>query len=77
MDTTSLIRFTNIANNALLELVPAAKPRQYSSVGVWLQIEDGSRLSGEFLSSRKLYLSFYLCRIVEHYYSYTQFYYFL
>lgn len=58
MDTTSLIRFTNIANNALLELVPITKSRQNSSVGVWLQIEDGSRLSGDFLSSRKLYLCF-------------------
>jgi len=55
LDTTSLIRFTNIANNALLELVPVTKSRQNSSVGVWLQIEDGSRFSGEFSSGRKIY----------------------
>ncbi|XP_060867673.1 tether containing UBX domain for GLUT4 [Metopolophium dirhodum] len=55
LDTTSLIRFTNIANNALLELVPVTKSRQNSSVGVWLQIEDGSRLSGEFSSSQNLW----------------------
>ncbi|KAL5243257.1 hypothetical protein ACI65C_010667 [Semiaphis heraclei] len=55
LDTTSLIRYTNIANNALLELVPATKSRQNSSVGVWLQIEDGSRLSGEFPSSQNLW----------------------
>ncbi|CAI6350848.1 unnamed protein product [Macrosiphum euphorbiae] len=55
LDTTSLIRFTNIANNALLELVPVTKSRQNSSVGVWLQIEDGSRLSGEFSSNQNLW----------------------
>jgi len=55
LDTTSLIRFTNIAKNALLELVPVTKARQNSSVGVWLQREDGSRLSGEFSSNRKIY----------------------
>jgi len=55
LDTTSLIRFTNIANNALLELVPATKSRQNSPVGIWLQIEDGSRLFGEFLSSQNLW----------------------
>lgn len=55
LDTTSLLRFTNIANNALLELVPAIKSRQNSSVGVWLQIEDGSRLSGEFSSNQNLW----------------------
>lgn len=54
LDTTSLIRFTNIANNAILELVPATKSRQNSSVCIWLQIEDGSRFTGEFPSSRKL-----------------------
>jgi tether containing UBX domain for GLUT4 len=53
LDTTNLIRFTNIANNAMLELTPAKKSRQDSPVGVWLQVEDGSRLSGEFPSSRK------------------------
>lgn len=37
----------------MLELVPITKSRQSSSVGVWLQLEDGSRLSGEFLSNRK------------------------
>lgn len=58
LDTTSLIRFTNIANNATLELVPAKKSRLDSSVGVWLQVEDGSRLSGEFPSSRKLMFLF-------------------
>ncbi|XP_060842110.1 tether containing UBX domain for GLUT4 [Rhopalosiphum padi] len=55
LDTTSLIRFTNIANNALLELVPAKRSRENSSVGIWLQIEDGSRLSGEFPSSQNLW----------------------
>lgn len=55
LDTTSLIRFTNIANNALLELVPATRSRENSSVGVWLQVEDGSRLSGEFPSSQNLW----------------------
>lgn len=38
-----------------MELVPATRSRENSSVGVWLQVEDGSRLSGEFPSSRKLY----------------------
>lgn len=52
MDTTSLIRYTNIANNAVLELVPITKSRQSSPVSLWLQLEDGSRLSGDFLSSR-------------------------
>lgn len=55
LDTTNLIRFSNIANNALLELVPATKSRLDSSVGIWLQLENGSRLSGEFASSRKLF----------------------
>ncbi|XP_025204254.1 tether containing UBX domain for GLUT4 isoform X2 [Melanaphis sacchari] len=49
LDTTSLIRFTNISNNALLELVPATKSRENSSVGIWLQLEDGSRLSENLL----------------------------
>lgn len=55
LDTTSLIRFTNIANNALLELVPVNKSRQNSNVCIWLQTEDGSRLTGEFPSSQNLW----------------------
>ncbi|XP_050425420.1 tether containing UBX domain for GLUT4 [Adelges cooleyi] len=55
LDTTSLIRFTNIANNALLELVPVAKSRINSPVGIWLQLEDGSRLTGEFTPNQSLW----------------------
>ncbi|XP_025423106.1 tether containing UBX domain for GLUT4 isoform X2 [Sipha flava] len=39
----------------MLELTPAKKSRQDSPVGVWLQVEDGSRLSGEFPSSQNLW----------------------
>lgn len=67
MDTTSLIRFTNIANNALLELAPATKSRLESSVGIWLQIEDGSRIFGEFLSGRKLDLAILLNYMIDNF----------
>ncbi|XP_065213616.1 tether containing UBX domain for GLUT4 [Planococcus citri] len=51
LDLTSTVQFCGVSNNAQLELIPAAKSRVASPVSVFLQLEDGNRLSGSFLPS--------------------------
>ncbi|XP_050526439.1 tether containing UBX domain for GLUT4-like [Daktulosphaira vitifoliae] len=55
LDSTSILRFSNIANNAILELVPTTKSKLKSIVVIWLQLEDGLRLSGEFTPDQNLW----------------------
>ncbi|XP_050520416.1 tether containing UBX domain for GLUT4-like [Daktulosphaira vitifoliae] len=55
LDSTNILRFSNIANNAILELVPTTKSKLKSIVVIWLQLEDGLRLSGEFTPDQNLW----------------------
>lgn len=48
LDTTSIIRFTGLPNNAQLEMCTIQRARRESSVTLGVQLENGSRLTGEF-----------------------------
>lgn len=43
-----MFRFSGLPNNAQLEMAEATKQRTEADVTVMLQLEDGSRQSGEF-----------------------------
>lgn len=49
LDPSSVVRFSQLPNNAQLEMVEAKKKRQESPVNIMLQLEDGTRLNGDFL----------------------------
>lgn len=55
MDTTNVIRFSGLPNNAQLELAEALKIRAESPVTIGLQLENGSRLLGEFIAADSLW----------------------
>lgn len=55
LDTTCTIRFSGLPNNAQLELAEALKTRSESPVTIGLQLENGSRLLGEFLPGVSLW----------------------
>lgn len=48
LDTTSIIRYTGLPNNAQLEMITALKTRAETKVKVGLALESGSRVMGEF-----------------------------
>lgn len=54
LDTTATFRFSGLPNNAQLELVNAVKARSNSDITLALQLEDGSRLMGNFSPSETL-----------------------
>ncbi|XP_078509558.1 tether containing UBX domain for GLUT4 [Lissotriton helveticus] len=57
LDLSLQWRFANLPNNAKLEMVPASRLRAgpTNTVRIALQLEDGSRLQEEFLSSQSLW----------------------
>ncbi|XP_043469265.1 tether containing UBX domain for GLUT4 isoform X2 [Leptopilina heterotoma] len=48
LDVNSSFRFTNLPNNAQLEMVPCIKKRELLNITIGLQLEDGHRLMGDF-----------------------------
>ncbi|OAD55874.1 Tether containing UBX domain for GLUT4 [Eufriesea mexicana] len=48
LDTNAILRFTGLANNAQLEMVPCTKIRSISTVVIGIQLENGQRLMAEF-----------------------------
>ncbi|CAK9806839.1 Tether containing UBX domain for GLUT4 [Anthophora quadrimaculata] len=48
LDPNAIFRFTGLANNAQLEMVPCKKTRSTSNVVIGIQLENGERLMGEF-----------------------------
>lgn len=48
LDTTVLMQFSGLPNNAQLEMSPAIKVRQETEVILCLQLENGERLMGNF-----------------------------
>lgn len=55
LDTTQIIRFTGLPNNAFLEMAAAQKTRQEKNVVLGLQLESGSRVTGDFLPTDTLW----------------------
>ncbi|XP_045515955.1 tether containing UBX domain for GLUT4 [Pieris brassicae] len=55
VDLTSTIRFCNIPNKAILEMVEAEKKRIESNVTVGLLLDDGERRTAEFSPHTSLY----------------------
>lgn len=58
LDTTSIIRFSGLPNNAQLEMTAAQKIREETAVVVGLQLESGDRLLGNFIPTGKNYKSY-------------------
>ncbi|KAG5891262.1 hypothetical protein JTB14_019669 [Gonioctena quinquepunctata] len=54
LDTTTTFRFSGLPNNAQLELAPASKLRSESPITLAVNLEDGSRLMGDFAPSDTL-----------------------
>lgn len=48
LDLSVMFRFSGLPNNAQLEMIEATKQRTEADVTVMLQLEDGSRQSGQF-----------------------------
>lgn len=48
LDTTVLMQFSGLPNNAQLEMSPAVKVRQETEVVLCMQLENGERLMGNF-----------------------------
>lgn len=55
LDTSSIIRFSGLPNNAQLEMTAAQKMRQETAVVVGLQLESGDRLLGDFPPTESLW----------------------
>ncbi|CAG0880710.1 unnamed protein product, partial [Darwinula stevensoni] len=55
LDLTTMVRFTNLPNNAVLEMVPMEGSRQESPVTICLQIESSSRLTSDFTTQNTLW----------------------
>ncbi|KAF3424038.1 hypothetical protein E2986_11138 [Frieseomelitta varia] len=47
LDPNAILRFTGLANNAQLEMVPCTKARSISIVTIGIQLENGERLMTE------------------------------
>lgn len=54
MDLNTIFRFAGLPNNALLETTDCVKIRAVSNVTVGIQLENGERLTGEFLPKTTL-----------------------
>lgn len=54
LDSSAILRFTGLANNAQLEMVPCTKIRSTSAVVIGVQLENGERLMGEFTPNSTL-----------------------
>lgn len=54
LDTSILLRFSGLPNNAQLELVPAMKIRSEGTLVLGVHLEDGRRLTGNFTPSNTL-----------------------
>ncbi|XP_011496389.1 PREDICTED: tether containing UBX domain for GLUT4 [Ceratosolen solmsi marchali] len=48
LDVNLIFRYSNISNNASLEMVKCKNPRKVSNVGICIQLENGDRLTGEY-----------------------------
>ncbi|CAH0694121.1 unnamed protein product [Spodoptera exigua] len=55
LDLTTTIRFSNLPNKAMLEMVEAERKRQESNVTIGLQLEDGERRTADFSPNTSLY----------------------
>ncbi|XP_032520884.2 tether containing UBX domain for GLUT4 [Danaus plexippus] len=55
LDLTTTIRFCNLPNKALLEMVEAERKRLESNVTVGLMLNDGERIMGDFSPNTSLY----------------------
>ncbi|XP_017778494.1 PREDICTED: tether containing UBX domain for GLUT4 [Nicrophorus vespilloides] len=55
LDTTTIVRFSGLPNNALLELTEAQTVRKETEVVLGLQMEDGSRVMGNFFPTNNLW----------------------
>lgn len=55
LDATVIFRFSGLPNNAQLELVPTTKIRSETEVILAVNLEDGSRLVGNFIPSDTLF----------------------
>lgn len=55
LDTTAIIRFTGLPNNAQLEMCSVQRTRTESPVTLGLQLENGNRLTGDFLPADTLW----------------------
>uniref|UniRef100_T1J1W1 TUG ubiquitin-like domain-containing protein n=1 Tax=Strigamia maritima TaxID=126957 RepID=T1J1W1_STRMM len=55
LDPSSTVQFSNLPNNAQLELVDITKPRKEEDVKIALQLEDGQRFIHTFASSLTLW----------------------
>ena len=53
LDTTQIVRFTGLPNNALLEMTAVQKVREEKNVILGLQLESGSRVTGDFIPAGK------------------------
>lgn len=54
LDLSLMFRFAGIPNNASLEMVPIVNKRVEQEVTICLQLDDGSRINGQFPSSTTL-----------------------
>lgn len=55
LDLTTTIRFCNIPNKALLEMVETEKKREESNVTIRLTLNDGERMTGDFSPNTALF----------------------
>ncbi|XP_052741641.1 tether containing UBX domain for GLUT4 isoform X2 [Bicyclus anynana] len=55
LDLTTTIRFCNLPNKAVLEMVEAEKKRIESNVTIGLTLNDGERIMGDFTPNTSLY----------------------
>ncbi|XP_034831520.1 tether containing UBX domain for GLUT4 [Maniola hyperantus] len=55
LDLTTTVRFCNLPNKAMLEMVEAERKRIESNVTVGLMLNDGERIMGEFAPNTLLY----------------------
>lgn len=56
LDTTSIMRFSGLPNNAQLEMTPSQKKRKDNPVTIGLVTESGERHVGDFLPVGKFML---------------------
>lgn len=54
LDLTTIMRYSGLPNNAGLEMCAAAKKRAESSVIILVQLENGTRVTGDFVPSGEL-----------------------
>ncbi|XP_076636960.1 tether containing UBX domain for GLUT4 [Colletes latitarsis] len=51
LDPNAILRFTGLPNNAQLELIPCTKKRSTLTVTIGIQLQNGERKMGEFMSN--------------------------